>query len=290
MSYQYVLKEKLGEGGFADVFRAIRSDTNAEVAIKMLRDAANADARHRFKREVRQLNNLRHRRIIDILDFNLEADRPWYAMPIMKGGALTRWAGKLPVETVRCIMREMAEALAFVHASGGIHRDIKPDNLLVDAAGQIAVGDFGLGNHPRYTVIFTQSAAGTPGYAAPEVMGPFGYATQASDMYSLGATIFHLLTGVHPSAVTNFNSLLLRTDIPTDLRALVVNLTRHAPQERLTAIKLLIALGGPKPAEYRAIPAPPAAVGPSSDALKSLIAIAAISLVLVVIVGAASKA
>jgi serine/threonine protein kinase len=255
--YQYLLQEQIGGGGFADVWRAIRSDTRAEVAIKLLRDYRNADARHRFEREVRLLQALRHRRIITLIEANLTAERPFYVMPLMKGGALTAWAGRLPHENVRVILRELADALAHLHEKGGFHRDIKPDNVLVDSAGQFAVGDFGLGNNPKYTFMFTQHAVGTWGYMAPELLEAGAKATALADIFSLGATIFHLLTGMHPANVASLDPWSVRRDIPADLRNLVVQMVQRDPRSRPNARRLIEALVAYRAAQPRPAPPPP---------------------------------
>lgn len=285
--HQYQLVKMVGNGGFADVYRAIRSDTRAVVAVKVLRDFNNHEARHRFAREVRQLLGLRHRRVIAILDYNLNAKRPWYAMPLMKGGTLSRWAGKIPSETMRGIVREMAEVLAYLHEQGALHRDIKPDNLLVDAAGEVTVGDFGLGNHPRYTLIFTQHAAGTPGYAAPELRAPCGIASAASDVYSLGATVFHLLTGIHPARAKNFDPWVAKRRIPPDLRSLVLLMMRGEPCQRPTASTILAMLGGRNPAGYTPLQSPRVL---TADDWKALLAVGGSLTLLSLLVGVAVAA
>ena len=127
-----------------------------------------------------------------------------------------------------------------MHEQGGFHRDIKPDNLLVDEAGQFAIGDFGLGNKPTLYDDVHRSCRWYVGYVAPELTLPGAQATQAADIYSLGATLFHLLTGVHPridhcfdpgrfgvmcqrnfeiSFYKWFNSTPMPTDCETSIRA-----------------------------------------------------------------------
>lgn len=243
----YNLLEKIGDGGFADVWRAVRQDTGEEVAVKMLRDFHNPDARHRFEREVRILQGLRHRRVIRLIEANVTAPQPFYVMPLMKGGPLTRWAGQLTPQIVRGILTELADFLAYLHEQGGFHRDIKPDNLLVDAAGQFAVGDFGLGNNPRYTVKFTANAAGTWGYAAPELTRPGAQATAAADIYSLGASLFHLLTGIHPAQFASLDPWTIRPDVPAELRNLILQMVQPDPRHRPTARWILHVLNPPKP-------------------------------------------
>lgn len=247
----YLLQEQIGGGGFADVWRAVRDDTGEEVAVKMLRDFRNWDARHRFAREVRMIQGLRHHRVVRVIEANVTIERPFYVMPLMKGGALTGWAGRLTPAIVRGILTELADFLTYLHEQGGLHRDIKPDNLLVNADGQFAVGDFGLGNNPRYTVMFTAHAAGTWGYIAPELTRPGGQATAAADIYSLGATLFHLLTGVHPQQASSLDPWTVNRNIPADLRNLVVQMVQRAANQRPTARHLLERLRPPKRAPQR---------------------------------------
>lgn len=237
---RYAVHEKFGdESGFGDVHRATCLDTGREVAIKFLRDVNNADARRRFEREVRLLEQLRHDGIIPLLGFSLDAPRPFYVMEFMRGGTLLNRAGQLSFETIRSIARRLAGVLAFLHGRGAIHRDLKPDNLLVDDVGDTTLADFGLGNDPRCTVLFTASAGGTYGYVAPELYGG-APATAASDCYSLGATLFHLLTGVHPRSATKLDPWVYRADVPADLRAVVLELVHQDPWQRPTASSLLV--------------------------------------------------
>ena len=167
MGKHYDLYELIGGGGFADVYRAVLRGTRRQFALKLLRDFRNLDARHRFVREVRMLRGLKHERVIKLIDANTNAEQPFYVMPLMSGGAMTAWAGRLPFANARVVLAQVLDFLAYLHAQGGLHRDIKPDNFLVDASGNFAVGDFGLGNNPRYTVLMTAHAAGTWGYVAP---------------------------------------------------------------------------------------------------------------------------
>ena len=284
----YQLLEKIGGGGFADIWRAVREDTMEEVAIKMLRDYHNRDARHRFQREVRMLKGLRHRRVIRMIEANVEAEQPFYVMPLMKGGALTRWAGHLDSQILRGILIELADFLAYLHEQGGFHRDIKPDNLLVDATGQFAVGDFGLGNNPYYTVMFTANAAGTWGYIAPELTRQGAQATAAADIYSLGASLFHLLTGVHPAQHSSLDPWLLRRDIPADLRNLVLQMVQPDPAHRPTAKWILQVLNPPKE-QPRPQPAASKTTSSSgSDIWKAVVGFGGVAAVLALIAAAVS--
>ena len=286
---QYRLLEQIGGGGFADVWRAVREDTGQEFAIKMLREFQNADARHRFEREVRMIQGLQHPRVIRLFEANTQTERPFYVMPLMKGGALTRWAGRLPFQTLRSILTELADCLAYLHEQGGFHRDIKPDNLLVDEAGQFAIGDFGLGNNPHYTMMFTAHAAGTWGYVAPELTLPGAQATQAADIYSLGATLFHLLTGVHPKDRSLLDPWAIRRDVPTELRNLVLQMVQLDPRCRPTARRVLEQLRPPRQIPKPATAPAPARAQDTDDTWKAVLGIGGLVAAVALLVKASSS-
>jgi serine/threonine protein kinase len=240
-------KERIdgGRGGFGEVWRAIRRDTGEEVAVKVLRDAADGDARKRLEREVKILLQLDHPGIVKLIAHRLDVERPFYVMPLMKGGCLSPWAGKLQHGTVRGLLHKFADALHHIHARGGIHRDFKPDNVLIDSRGNAALADFGLGNDPRCTISMTAHAAGTPGYWAPELHEHLGRATSSSDIYSLGASIFQLLTGVHPAKASSLDPWTYNREIPEDLRNLVLLMVHQNPLRRPRAAEIIAYLGNP---------------------------------------------
>lgn len=260
----YDMLEVIGTGGFADVWRVVLRGTDEVYALKLLRDYRDPDARRRFEREVRMIEGLRHPRVIRLVEANLTTERPFYVMPLMRGGSLTKMAGQLPAASVRMVLVQLLDFLAYLHGQGGLHRDIKPDNLLVDEQGNFAVGDFGLGNNPRFTVMMTAHAFGTYGYAAPELSKPGAKATSAADIYSLGATIFHLLTGIHPKDASTLDPWMAGAHVQADVRALVVQMVHPDPARRPSAREVLNRLAPPKP---QAAPKP----SPSNDGVKVLV-------------------
>lgn len=187
------------------------------------------------------LVSLDHPGIIRVLDYNLELEQPFYAMPWMERGSLTSLAGNLPPDSIRAIFRRLVSVLADLHARGLVHRDVKPDNVLVAADGTFQVGDFGLGNGPGCTMIYTLHARGTPGYTAPELVHGYGDASTASDMFSLGATLFHLATGTRPDGRWALDVSTIRPDAPADLRKIVLQLTALDPASRPVAAELVAA-------------------------------------------------
>lgn len=187
----------LGQGGFGKVLHVRDKKTGQEWAAKVLLQT-DADSRRRFVREVEQLVRYRNfRHVIRVARGYLEADPPYFLMPLAKGGTLSQHVGRLSQGAVVTVMRQLMETLVNIHHDGGIHRDVKPDNIFLPGDGTSALGDFGCGNSPECTIHFTLNAMGTPGYAAPELMNGAD-CTPGSDVFSAGATWFHVVTGRHP--------------------------------------------------------------------------------------------
>ena len=186
----------LGAGGHGDVFIGQRRDTGDKVVVKFLRESHLADARKRFAREVRILGK-KLRGIVPLLAFDLNGERPYYVMPFLENGAVTRLAGSLTSEQLHTVAKETAFALHQLHTSAIAHGDVKPDNLLITSDGHLVLAD-PLGNGWGCTVIFSEEHGGTPGYWAPEIKNG-AKITQEGDMYSFGVTLHHLATGLVPT-------------------------------------------------------------------------------------------
>lgn len=195
MSSQVVIIRALHSGGNGDLFIGQRSDTREYVVVKYLRESHLAHARRAFAREVRVLER-RLRGLMPILFADTAGERPYYVMPYLTGGALTRYAGCLTDSQLQTIATELAGTLANLHAGYDVHGDVKPDNVLVTQEGRLQIAD-PLGNGTVLTMLFFENHGGTPGYWAPEVRagGPISY---AGDVYSYGATLYQLLTGHRP--------------------------------------------------------------------------------------------
>lgn len=249
----YEIIKKIGAGGFGQVYLATRQLDGVQVAIKCLHDGAGKEELHRLEREVKLIQAQTHPNIVRLLAADLTAVPPYFVMPYMSGGTLTRFAGRLTDDQLRTVLRSVASVLSHLHQNGSIHRDVKPDNLLVDGNGQVVVGDFGLGNNPLYTVMYTANAAGTHGYMAPELLAGSD-ASAASDIYSLGATLFHLVTGVRPSATTNYDPSTHNPNVPDDLRNIVLRLMQRDPAKRPTATRLCVELNTIEPAPQQSAP------------------------------------
>ncbi|MBK9968477.1 MAG: serine/threonine protein kinase [Holophagales bacterium] len=191
----------IGSGGQADVWLAHDLELNEPVAVKLFRAELDEVSRERLRREVRLGRTLSHERLVRMFELIEAGDRLAVAMEWVPGGSVAERlrAGPVSVEEAARIGRDTLEALAYLHAQGVIHRDVKPSNLLLDARGSVRLADFGLARPVGEAFDLTRTALsiGTPGYMSPEqIRGePLGPAT---DLYGVGVTLFELLTGKQP--------------------------------------------------------------------------------------------
>jgi serine/threonine protein kinase len=195
MNFRVLNLRTFRSGGNGDLYVGRRSDTSESVVVKFLREAHLPHYRKAFAREVRLLTR-RLPGIVPVLGWNTAADRPFYVMPYLKGGSLSKYAGNLTETQLQAVATDLARTLANLHAANDIHGDFKPDNILVTEQGQLQVAD-PLGNGTLFTILFAENRGGTPGYMAPEI-ATGGSISHTGDVYSYGATLYHLLTGRTP--------------------------------------------------------------------------------------------
>ncbi|MCC7055094.1 MAG: protein kinase [Gemmatimonadaceae bacterium] len=264
---RYVMHEALGAGGAATVYRAHDPTTRRDVAVKVLHShLASASGRDRFLREVRIAANLSHPNIIPLYDAGQADGHAYYVMPLVSGGSLRRKleAGGPPApEVSHRILQEVASALAFAHAQGVVHRDIKPDNVLLADDGRAMVADFGIAKAlsastpelPETVHTVTGIAIGTPAYMAPEqVLGDANVAAGA-DVYAFGILAYELLAGRPPFTGGSGPEIVARhlheTPVPLLSKAphadplladLVMRCLRKVSADRPTAAELVDAL------------------------------------------------
>jgi eukaryotic-like serine/threonine-protein kinase len=207
---QYVLREKLGEGGMGVVYRATHALLRRDTAVKLLLPTRVRDEDvGRFEREVTRMAQLTHPNTVAVFDYGrTPAGVFYYAMEYLEGGDLERlveYTGALPPARVIWILEQMCRALAEAHAQGLVHRDIKPSNVLLCERGRegdvTKVLDFGLVkdlNAAADGLSRADSLAGSPLYMSPESIVAPELVDPRADLYSLGATAYFLLTGRPP--------------------------------------------------------------------------------------------
>ncbi len=198
---KYHLLRKLGQGGFAEVYLGTHEHLQTPAALKVLfANLAQREDIEEFRREAQVIARLSHPYIIRVLDFDIEQSTPYLVMDYAPGGSLrTRYARgqRLPLETVSTSVQHLAEALQYAHESRLIHRDVKPENMLIGSRSTLLLSDFGIATIAHSTSSRrTESWAGTPTYMAPEQMQ--GKPQPASDQYALGIVIYEWLTGQPP--------------------------------------------------------------------------------------------
>jgi len=200
----YQITERLGRGGMADVYKAFHKDLEVYRAIKFIRPelGESEDFRTRFLKEAQGVAKLQHPNIVGIYDFGATDDRYYMVMELVEGQSLKeilKTEGRLSIDRSVNLVKAVAGALAYAHERGLIHRDIKPDNIMVDQRGRPVLMDFGIAKLITGDAKITQTGhlIGTPAYMAPEQskgleVGP------ATDIYALTVLLFELLTGHTP--------------------------------------------------------------------------------------------
>ncbi|MCY2990006.1 MAG: protein kinase, partial [Planctomycetota bacterium] len=202
---EYEILEAIAQGAMGVVYRARQRKLDRVVALKMLRSGcfATAGELERFRREAQAAGQLQHPGIVRVLDAGEQDGQAYLAMDFIHGSslaALVRTNPLAPRQAAQYI-QAVAEAVDFAHRHGVVHRDLKPSNILIDADGRPQVTDFGLARRLEDTSHLTLSGEviGTPSYMPPEqASGKSSLVGPASDVYSLGATLYELLTGRPP--------------------------------------------------------------------------------------------
>lgn len=193
---------RIRQGGFSVVYRAIQEGFDRRVALKILNAVPDEDARRRFERELRLTSRLSgHPHVVTVLDAGQAASGQLYlAMDFFDGGSLKdRIAadGPLSPDQVAAVGVKIGDALAAAHALGVVHRDVKPNNILVSRFGEPALADFGVSCLLDADSSVSVADVFTPRHAAPELISR-GAPNEASDIYALGSTLYQLLTGHSP--------------------------------------------------------------------------------------------
>ncbi|HEY3530265.1 MAG TPA: serine/threonine-protein kinase [Nocardioides sp.] len=206
---RYDLEREVGRGGMGSVWLARDTVLGREVALKRvgLMPGAQLPDLQRAEREARLAARLNHPHVVAVFDLVEDDDETWLVMEYVEGitlAAFVKRDGALIPDEAAPLVRQAADALAAAHEAGIVHRDVKPSNMLVTPAGEVKLTDFGIARaEADASLTRTGLVTGSPAYLAPEVASGSS-ATEASDVWSLGATLFHLLAG-HPPYDVNEN-------------------------------------------------------------------------------------
>ncbi|MBI3267419.1 MAG: DUF2157 domain-containing protein [Planctomycetes bacterium] len=209
------LLAKIGEGGMGAVYRARDRALSRDVAVKFLagRGPEEPEARRRFEREAQAVARLNHRHIVQLYGYHPEAQPPYFVMELVDGLPLTRAVHALPLRRRAEILEHVARAVHHAHERGLVHRDLKPSNILVDAAGEPKVLDFGLarlGLSEESRLTKTGQILGTPAYASPEQARGQADVGPEADLFSLGAVLYEAITGALPFPAADPLAMLAR--------------------------------------------------------------------------------
>lgn len=200
---RYVLVEQIGVGGMAIVYRAIDRNTGHSVAVKVLKPEFNRDAEFvsRFQREAEAASKMIHHNIVNLLDVGMDGENRYLIMEYVKGKTLKDVIlekGRLSAPTAVQIAIRILSALQHAHQNGIIHRDIKPQNILMNADGHVKVADFGIARMANSSTLTKgDSVMGSVHYFSPEQAQGQG-TDVTSDLYSVGVTLYEMLTGRVP--------------------------------------------------------------------------------------------
>jgi serine/threonine protein kinase len=249
----YLIESEIGRGGMAVVYKATDIRLNRHVAIKVLPPdvAFNGDVKTRFIREAQTAAQLNHPNIVPIYSVEDTESLVYFVMSFVDGeslGVRLSREGAWPIDQTIRVLRDVADALAYAHTHGVVHRDIKPDNILIDrASGRPLVTDFGIARaaagETRLTV--TGVAVGTPAYMSPEQALGEREVDGRSDLYSLAVVGYHMLVGETPFKAANTPAMLVkhvserprpvrerRPDVPAYLAVAIDRALAQRPEDR----------------------------------------------------------
>lgn len=250
------LIERIGEGAFGEVFRALDPTLQREVALKLLRRPAGESLADRLLQEGRLLARVRHPNVVTVHGAAAVDGRVGIWMELVQGQTLEDWlhvAGPAGPDLTLRIAADLAKALAAVHAAGAVHRDVKPRNVMREPGGRLVLTDFGLcadaaDAEERLRI------AGTPACLAPEVLRG-AEATFLSDIYSLGVLLFHVATGLYPVSGRNLPEVTaaheqgsfrrvrdVRPDFPAAVADLIDRAMAADPRERFRSAEEMAAV------------------------------------------------
>ena len=249
----YRLLRKLGEGGMGAVYEAEHAKLKRRVALKVLpqKFTSNAVFLERFQREAQSAAALNHSNIIQLYDIGEDRGFHFFGMELVDGESAKdrlRREGKLPCGEALQVVEAVASALEYAHQHGIIHRDIKPDNIMLRSDGQVKLADLGLAKKTEdadNSVTQTGTGLGTPYYMAPEQAEDAARVDHRADIYALGITLLHMLTGKRPYDGDSAYGIILAhsmkplptgeelgTPLPASVEKMIQKMCAKKPEER----------------------------------------------------------
>ena len=256
ISGRYEIIEKVGAGGMADVYKARDNRLNRYVAIKVLKQEYSADTKFvtKFRAEAQSVAGLAHPNIVAVYDVGEENGLHYIVMELVEGITLKKYIehkGKLDIKESLGISIQIAQGLCAAHANHIIHRDIKPQNIIISREGKVKVMDFGIAKAASSNTI-TSNAMGSVHYISPE-QARGGFSDERSDIYSLGITMYEMLSGKVPFIGDSTVAVALahiqeqavplstiNKDIPYGIEMIVNKCMQKKPELRYLSVSELI--------------------------------------------------
>ena len=254
---RYEIISLVGSGGMADVYKAMDTRLGRQVAIKVLKEEYSSDKNFvsKFRAEAQAAAVLSHPNIVNVYDVGEDEGLHYIVMELVEGITLKKFIerkGKLELKEAVGIAIQIAQGMEAAHANHIIHRDIKPQNIIISKEGKVKVTDFGIAKAATSNTIAAGQAVGSVHYISPE-QARGGYSDEKSDIYSLGVTLYEMISGKMPFAADNTVSVALLhineeavplreldPEVPVSIEKIVQKCMQKKPERRyLTATELI---------------------------------------------------
>lgn len=255
---RYEILEQIGAGGMADVYKAKCHKLNRFVAIKVMKKEFSDDKTFvaKFRAEAQSAAGLTHSNVVGVYDVGDEDGIYYIVMELVEGITLKQYIekrGKIPFKEAASIAIQVVNGMEAAHKAGVVHRDIKPQNIIISKDGKVKVTDFGIAKVSSNTTINSSQAMGSVHYISPE-QARGGYSDERTDIYSMGITIFEMLTGTVPFDADNSVTVAVKhiqdkiplasslvDGIPVSIDKIVAKCTEKKPDRRYQTAEELLA-------------------------------------------------